>query len=498
MLNFFVRNGLVIQIFILAAGYGWIYGGTRPNLLLPVVPWMVALMIEVTLLFPQQRSSETIGEARSRVWRELVRDPLLYTTILLTILLVIPLYNESGLPMMEVETAKWIPPKPPYPRLPFCCRAREHASQLLWFPPVLCAALAARHGLLKRGKRILLEMLCWNGAALAILGFLQRITGATSVYWGAEKYSDFFSTFGYPNVGGAYFTLLFALSAGIWFHDAGKKLMGPAVTESLSVMAEPEPITKTQRMVVPIALNFCAAIATLSRAAIILVTLILIVLGVYMVLGAWQKAQTGTKMKIVASLAAVVLFVGLGMTIFASDALKRELGTLSTNAVVERVSGRGQYHVRVARAIFNDYPVFGVGGWGYPHFQFLYMTPDEIRKMQIIGGANVHNDTVQFLAEQGVVGFGLLVVCALLTIIPAVIPIWKRYRESVKTAQPVGFPRFIYCQSPATVAVIVGTLGTVAHSLGDLPFRDPAVLLTWFLAWACSPGFIPNVKERQI
>ena len=498
MMNFFVRNGLAIQVFILVAGYGWIHGGTRPDLLLPVIPWMVALMLEVALLFPQAKSTETIGEARYRVWRKMVRDPLLYATLLLTILLVIPLFNGAGLPKMDPAAGKWVAPTPPYPKLPFCCIPDEHASLLLWFPPVLCATLAVRHGLLKRGKRILLEMMCWNGAALAVLGFVQRMTGATSVYWGSAKFSDFFSTFGYPNVGGAFFTLLFALSAGLWFHDAGHKLVGPAVTESLAVMDEREPLGKTHRMLAPIALNFCAAIATLSRAAILLSVLILIILGVYMILGAWQKAQSGTKMKILTSLVVVAAFVALGLTIFATDSLKRELGTLSTDAVMERVSGRGQYHARVARAIHHDYPVFGVGGWGYPRFQFLYMTPEEIKKMQIIGGANVHNDTLQFLAEQGWVGFGLLALCALLTAIPAVVPMWKRYRESVQTAQPVGFPRMIYSQSPVSIAVIVGTFGTIAHSLGDLPFRDPAVLITWFLAWACAPGFIPDVKKRRL
>ena len=84
------------------------------------------------------------------------------------------------------------------------------------------------------------------------------------------------------------------------------------------------------------------------------------------------------------------------------------------------------------------------------------MTPQEIKKMQIIGGANVHNDTLQFLAEQGWVGFGLLALCALLTAIPAVVPMWKRYRESVQTSQPVGFPRMLYwCHSGRALNGIV-------------------------------------------
>jgi O-antigen ligase len=178
--------------------------------------------------------------------------------------------------------------------------------------------------------------------------------------------------------------------------------------------------------------------------------------------------------------------------------LKSELVNITPAAVTERVSGRGQYHVRVAQAIFADHPVFGVGGWGYPHYQQVYITPEERKNMQIDGGANVHNDTFQFLAEQGAAGFGLLVLCALSLIVPLVWQAGKVNRALNKagTDSMPAKPVWLYHLPPEVVAVFVGAAATVCHSLGDLPFRSPAVLTVWLLAFVCATGFLPAIREK--
>lgn len=499
MIKFFTRNALTLQLLFLALCFSWIHGGTRPDLLLNAIPWIALFVLEIALIFPQARTTETIADARDRVLYKLFRDPLFYIALLQTIILAIPLFNVAGAPTLDPATGKWVNPVPPFPYLPSCCDFGEHASLLLWFPPTMIATLAAKHGLLKRGKRILLEALCWNGAALALFGFIQMATGATSVFWGAEKFSTFFATFGYPNVAGAFFTLLFALSTGIWCSQFAKYKIGPFATDTPitfeSAADRPSPFY-TNRMLLPIALNFFAALATLSRAAILLSFAIFIFMGLYIAIGCLKNSDTVLRVKITSSMVIVVTILVLSVTIFASAGLKRELDTISWDAITARVSGSAQYHVRVAKEIFKDHPVFGVGGWGYPHYQMQYMTPKELKSMQIVGGINVHNDTMQFLAEQGIVGYGLIVLCALFTAFPLIRVVFSRWKFANKIAQPVQAPRFVYCQSAVTVATFVGTAGTIVHSLGDIPFRCPAVLLIWFLALACAPGFTPSEKKH--
>ena len=148
-MNFFIRNVVLLHIVALALAFSWIHGGTRPDLLLPVIPWLTAFALEFLLIFPQAKSTETLAEARSRVWRSLGRDPLLYLALALTVLLAIPFFNVSGYPEYNTVTHLWRNPAPPVPSLPFCVNPSEQAVLLLWFPPVLISALAAKHGLLK-------------------------------------------------------------------------------------------------------------------------------------------------------------------------------------------------------------------------------------------------------------------------------------------------------------------------------------------------------------
>lgn len=500
-MTFFTRQFLFLHLVILASAFAWIHGGTRPDLLLAVIPWLAGFTLEALLVFPQAKSTESLMEARRRVWRGLVRDPLLYLSLLLILCLVIPLFNVAGYPTYNPETKTWLNAIPPISFLPFCVNPSEHASLLLWFPPALIAALAAKHGLLKKSKRLLLECLCWNGALLALLGFLQLATDAKSIFWGDQPFSHFFSTFGYPNFAGAFFTLLFALSTGLWFSRLGEHWMGPAaaVNHETSVFDE-RTIFESNYLLAAVLLNFAGAFASLSRAAILLCGVAALVLSAYIVIAAWQKTMSGGHMVILTILFGALFIMGLTLTVFAPKALKHEVATITPKAVVERVTGSAYYHGRIAREIFNDHPVFGVGGWGYPHYLVQYLTPEETKRMQIEGGANVHNDSLQFLAEQGMVGYGLLLLCASALIFPL---LWKTLamsRELAKAEPSHGGqakPRWIYRLPPEIIAIVVGTTATVCHSMGDLPFRNPAILTVWVLAWSCATGFLPKLRRKS-
>ncbi len=492
-MNFIIRNIVLIQVLLLVLAYSWIHGGTRPDLLLPVVPWLSAFVLELLLIFPQAKSTETLAEARSRVWRSLLRDPFLYLSLALTILLVIPFFNVSGLPEYNAATQQWRNPLPPFPRLPFCVNPREQTVLLLWFPPVMVSALAVKHGLLKKGKRLLLECLCWNGAALALLGFVQLMTDAKSIYWGQEAFSYFFSTFGYPNFGGAYFTLMFAFSTGLWFGRASAGLIGPSAGGGGDEASQSGGFW----LLIPVVLNFSAAIASLSRAAILLCCVVFLVMSLYMIVGVWQKTGSGGRVKLVTAMIITIVMLIVSVTVFAPKALKTEIVSITPASVFERVSGRGQYHARIAKEIFRDHPVFGVGGWGYPHYLMRYLTKEERENMQIGGGVNVHNDTLQFLAEQGSAGYALMVLCVLTLTLPLAwqsLCVCRAVAASDAESVPAK-PAWLYHVPPVVIAVFMGTTATICHSLGDLPFRNPAIVIVWVLSFVCASGFLPVVRK---
>ena len=89
----FCENVPVALVFLTVAGFSWIFGGASAPHLLPVMPWLWALALEVLLFFPQRHVGESLPDARQRVWRALARDPVAYLTLSFLVVLIMPLFN---------------------------------------------------------------------------------------------------------------------------------------------------------------------------------------------------------------------------------------------------------------------------------------------------------------------------------------------------------------------------------------------------------------------
>jgi len=495
-MTWFTKNILLLHVSAFVIALGWVHGGTRPDWLLPVVPWMSLAILEWFLLCAQPKKDEMLLESRQRVWSLLRHDKLFPIALLFTLVLIIPLFNVAQEPVYVETTQKWQLFAPPVKWLPFTTEVRRHAIVLLWFIPAMIAVLAVKHGLLKRSKRILLEVICWNGAALAVVGFIQMAWRAKAILGLTKLNSEFFSVFGYVNIAAAYFTLIAAFSFGLWLqHAAEDSNLTPLSTLEHD---EFQSHWRVHRMLLPTVLCFAGAIATLSRAGIILCGLLFVFFMIYGLSYIWKRIELGVRISILSFVSAlifslVVLFFALKL-----EGLKQEISTITRKAVVERVTGSGQYHVRVAKEIVKDYPVFGVGGFGYPVYQRLYMTPEESKGKQMVGGSNVHNDMFQFLAEHGIVGFGLMMAFALGVVIPLLLEILRYCRLKPSDDLMPGRvlrSHWFYRLPPVIVAIFAGTTATVLHSFGDLPFRSPAVLVIWLLAFVCASGWLPVMKK---
>ena len=497
------RHVPVLLVFLTLSAAAWLHGGTRTEEMLPVIPWLWALLFEGLLFFPQRRPYEDPFVARRRVWHNLGRDPLLYVTILFLLVLLIPFMNRGLCPVCDYpEIMKGRSPDPGIPFAPFCVNIAEHFNVVLWFVPALTAMLAARHGLARAGKRMLMEMLVWNAAALAVLGFIQQAAGAKAPLWiDAVEKGLFFSTFGYVNMGGAYFVMMFAFAVGLWLTRVAEVAKLPPIDKGLSVAQQLlMRFIRAHYPLLPAAIIMYAVLATLCRAAM-LCLLVLLALAFLYYEGHLFFARSNRAKNIKRGALGLCgcAIVVISMFIFGPKDWTRELQTVSSYGVLDRVSGKAQYHSRVAMTIFKEYPLFGIGGWGYRHLCMKYMTNDELKNLQTVGGANVHNDYLQFLCEHGIVGIGLLAVIVLLLAAPTFRDWFKLYRAAcfMRTAASPPSPRALYCMPPGALWILLGNAALLICASGDCPMRSLAVLSAFFVSLACAEGYLPRELEEH-
>ena len=144
----FFRSIPVLLIFPTLVALTWIRGGTNGDMLVPTVPWLLALVFEVLICFPQRHYGEDAVQARQRCWRRMGRDPVFFLTLLfLVVVLGIPFLNKGMCPTCDYDTimANLTPaefeqlpdiladkaPNPPVPFAPFCVNLRQHFEVLM-------------------------------------------------------------------------------------------------------------------------------------------------------------------------------------------------------------------------------------------------------------------------------------------------------------------------------------------------------------------------------
>ncbi len=503
-MNTFLRNIPVYLVFASLATFSWLYGGSRADALVSVAPWLWAFLLEALLLMPQRRPHEDATMARMRMWRSLRRDPVLYLSLAFIAILVLPLMNVGLCTSCDYAAiAAGANPKPPMPWLPFCVNIKEHYGVLQWFVPVFTALLVCRNALTRSGKRLLMEMLVWNGAALAVFGFVQYALGAPSPLWEVDDFNNtyFFSTFGYPNMGGAFFVMMFAFSIGIWQTRVKEVDDMPPVEKTRSEFEKRLwRILHAHYPLIAAILNMFGAIFTLCRAGILLAGVVATLAFLYYFLRLlFARHERAKRVKQAAILCIGVVIMAFLVFIFAPKDFTSELNTVSSTAILERVSGKGQYHTRVATEVFKAYPIFGVGGWGYKHFCISFMTKEELKELQKVGGINVHNDYLQFLAEHGLVG-GIILFSILMFLI---VPLFRRWvslyqvARFIKTKDAPPSPRALYSVPPGTFWIIIGNAALFVHCFGDCPMRSVAVLSTMFVSLASADGFLPRKEDLE-
>jgi O-antigen ligase len=314
-----------------------------------------------------------------------------------------------------------------------------------------------------------------NAAAVSCFGILQFVSGTHAIYWrqAMPLHIHFFAGFGYANHAGAFLTLTLCIGLTLALYYLGRR-SGPDVP----------PVRRSGAMVygclcLALPVILVGLYLSLSRAAILLAMAALVVFAWALRSVALRTLTKIGRFHALISIAALAVLCGLAVHAYAGRQLRSEVtGTSPRNAYDQTVRGR-LWQAKAAAEIFRDHPWFGVGGWGYRYYAGFYVDGDMLATSarQKIGAANVHNDPVQFLAEFGAVGFGLLAATVVLLA-------WPGFSGGAWRREMVFFP-------------LLGAAMTLSHSLIDLPFRCPAVLSAWFVVLAAIGTYAASLPPRQ-
>ena len=507
---FFSENAAAIAVAAVVSLMGWLFGGTRGDLLVITVPWVLAFLAEIMICFPQRYDYETTYEARERVWLQIRRDPMVWLAVVFGLLMLIPFVNTGLCENCDYAAiAGGADPNPPLKFLPYCVDRLSHLNTLIWFATAFTAAIAAKHALLPAGKRLALSLIVWNGALLAIFGFVQHGMGAPGPFWQAAnalapqwRPTLFFSTFGYCNMAGSYFVMLFGMAVALWRDCCEKHHEIRVAKEKDGDASENRHMFwRKHYYLIPALIVFYAALNTLSRAAIILAVVTAIVYFFHAFVSFLARRHKAKRAwAALWSLLAFGLIVLFSLTYTPED-ISREMNTLDAETILDRTTGKSIYQSSVACKIWKENLIFGCGGWGYKHFCVAKLLPENAKGQALwgIGAANVHNDYLQFLAEHGIVGFGAIFAFAALLLWP-VFKTWgwlvKGQRFKKKKDQPpspiqiFAFPASAFCILTADAAVLI-------HAFGDCPLRSLAILSLFFVSLATIPGFLPERNNSR-
>lgn len=471
------RSSLLFALFVLAAYPTWLRGGTPRDLQHPLVLLGLIVIATVVWIGSIHLNPAAPGSPGPARW---MSDPVFYGGLLFLGLIALQWLYAGRVQFFDPVAQVWTYSPPLRPGWPSAFTRHEAAEMLRWFFPAWAAAMAIRSGVPgATGTLLLWRILVLNASAVGILGMVQQQTGRP-IFPFTEELGDlrFFASFGYENHAASFFVLMAALSAGLAVRDflaPRQRLRGGRAALMLAAFA----------------VNLAAAHFSLSRAGILLAWALVAVGCAWTAIRVWRGSGPVGRVNAVAGGVAILLALAMAIVAVGRKDIGKELASIGH--VGDEVLDKHDISLtlgdrillgRAALDMLRARPAFGVGGWGF-RYLMPYSLPDDDWEWSgtALGKANVHNDPLQFLAEFGGVGAGLLTLAVVVMSVPL-------FRRDTAGRRPVW-------ANPVVFFALAGLAMVWIHSLIDLPFRCPAVLLSWTLVLA-GVGEIARKGPRRL
>lgn len=311
----------------------------------------------------------------------------------------------------------------------------------------------------RRALRGLLLVVAANGLALAVFGTVQKLGHAKGLFFDAvaSPQKAFFSSFVYHNHWGAFAVMALAVCLGLTWHYARR-------SEARGFFDSPA----FSGAVVMFFIASSVPLSTSRSSSILTVLLLGTALLHWLVRLIQQRRQyresitlplTGAFVAVVLAAAGVWRIAGESITVRVAKTREQISEMQERGGIGSRAS---LYHDtwRMAR----DKLWFGWGMGSYPHVFTLYNSQRSRDKLPVFY-RDAHSDWLQAFAEHGLVGSGLLALCAL-------VPLWRT--------------RARYLASAMSSYLLGGCALLLLYAWVEFPFGNLAVNLTWWLLFFCA------------
>lgn len=458
----------------------------KPDGIIEYLPlaWFVAGLIEITLLFPSARKGEEVYDARRRVRKSILKDPVLVLGIIGFLFILIQTLNGPRPLKYDTLSSSWQFAAAKIKDFPACIDQLKSVQGLFWNLIIVSSILVIRNGIGKKGRILLLKYLVIISSLLSLYGLITYVPAAQ------DAPISPFATFPTPITAGIYFCTHFCISCSLFATELGK-----------------EESDRWQKRILFIScvLNLAGTVYSLSCISLVLAAFTLLVNVIYGSIYLGNRIPSAQKLKMMAT---ALILIGFAVFIhciaYPNNRIHERIDKIvSMNWETEQEAIERGTLAKVATRIIKENKIHGVGTWGYADQSCFgkFIEDDEWDNLLSPDSkySTCGNDWLQFIAEYGYFGmllfispFIFLVGISVYRIVMDFIPKAKRNKDPNSTSSENETIPFIERISPNTFALFWSVLLPLVVSFRYSVFRYPLVLLTWTIFLTVFSTFLPK------